>query len=72
MDAPRSPRLETDSMDPVDVPADRWWGAQMERSRRNFRIGDADLGLLPVVGVEAQTIPDHVFAAAEEGLHERA
>jgi fumarate hydratase, class II len=32
-------RRETDSFGPIDVPADRYWGAQTERSRRNFRIG---------------------------------
>ena len=32
-------RIETDSMGPVEVPADRLWGAQTERSRRNFTIG---------------------------------
>ena len=32
-------RTETDSMGPVEVPADALWGAQTERSRRNFRIG---------------------------------
>ncbi len=32
-------RIETDSLGPVEVPADRYWGAQTERSRRNFRIG---------------------------------
>ena len=32
-------RVETDSFGPIDVPADRYWGAQTERSRRNFRIG---------------------------------
>jgi len=31
-------RIETDSIGPIDVPADRLWGAQTERSRRNFRI----------------------------------
>jgi fumarate hydratase, class II len=38
---PRSPatRSETDSFGPIEVPADRYWGAQTERSRRNFRIG---------------------------------
>src|ERR1700704_3758906 len=37
----RSPsmRSETDSFGPIDVPADRYWGAQTERSRQNFRIG---------------------------------
>jgi fumarate hydratase, class II len=32
-------RTETDSFGPIDVAADRYWGAQTERSRRNFRIG---------------------------------
>jgi fumarate hydratase class II len=29
-------RTETDSFGPIDVPADAYWGAQTERSRRNF------------------------------------
>ncbi|MFL5044152.1 MAG: class II fumarate hydratase [Xanthobacteraceae bacterium] len=32
-------RTETDSFGPIEVPADRYWGAQTERSRHNFRIG---------------------------------
>ena len=32
-------RTETDSFGPIDVPADRYWGAQTQRSLRNFRIG---------------------------------
>ncbi|MDQ2955111.1 MAG: class II fumarate hydratase [Pseudomonadota bacterium] len=32
-------RTETDSFGPIEVPVDRYWGAQTERSRRNFRIG---------------------------------
>ncbi len=32
-------RIETDSLGPVEVAADRYWGAQTERSRRNFKIG---------------------------------
>jgi fumarate hydratase, class II len=36
---PGSMRTETDSFGPIDVPADRYWGAQTERSRQNFRIG---------------------------------
>jgi fumarate hydratase class II len=34
-----STRIETDSFGPIEVPADRYWGAQTERSRQNFRIG---------------------------------
>jgi fumarate hydratase class II len=39
--AARSPktRVETDTMGAVKVPADRYWGAQTERSLHNFRIG---------------------------------
>jgi fumarate hydratase class II len=33
-------RTETDSFGPIEVPADRYWGAQTERSRGNFRIGE--------------------------------
>jgi fumarate hydratase class II len=33
-----STRTERDTMGPVEVPADRLWGAQTERSRRNFTI----------------------------------
>jgi len=33
-------RTETDSFGPIEVPADSYWGAQTERSRNNFRIGD--------------------------------
>ena len=33
-------RIETDSMGPVEVAADRYWGAQTERSLHHFNIGD--------------------------------
>jgi fumarate hydratase class II len=32
-------RTETDSMGPIAVPADRYWGAQTERSLHHFNIG---------------------------------
>ena len=32
-------RVETDSFGPIAVPADKYWGAQTERSRHNFKIG---------------------------------
>ncbi len=32
-------RTETDTMGTVEVPADRYWGAQTQRSLENFRIG---------------------------------
>ena len=33
-------RTEYDSIGPVDVPADRYWGAQTQRSLQNFKIGN--------------------------------
>jgi len=41
-------RTEKDSFGPIDVPADRLWGAQTERSRKLFRISDERMPL-PVV-----------------------
>src|SRR5687768_13190741 len=35
----RSVRVETDTFGPIEVPADRYWGAQTQRSLQNFRIG---------------------------------
>ena len=32
-------REETDSFGPIEVAADKYWGAQTERSRNNFKIG---------------------------------
>lgn len=32
-------RIEKDTMGNVNVPADKYWGAQTERSRNNFKIG---------------------------------
>jgi fumarate hydratase class II len=41
-------RTETDSFGPIEVAADRYWGAQTERSRQNFRIGQ-DRMPMPIV-----------------------
>ena len=43
-----STRTESDSFGPIEVPADRYWGAQTERSRQNFRIGQ-DRMPMPIV-----------------------
>jgi fumarate hydratase, class II len=37
-------RIEKDSMGEVAVPADRYWGAQTQRSLENFEIGDVRFG----------------------------
>lgn len=34
-------RIEKDTMGEVKVPSNQYWGAQTERSRNNFKIGDA-------------------------------
>jgi len=34
-----SHRTESDSMGPIEVPSDRYWGAQTQRSLQNFKIG---------------------------------
>src|SRR5919107_2998728 len=34
-----STRIETDTFGPIEVPADKYWGAQTQRSIQNFRIG---------------------------------
>ncbi len=34
-----SKRIEKDSLGPVEVPADKYWGAQTQRSIENFKIG---------------------------------
>jgi fumarate hydratase class II len=39
MGATMATRTETDTMGAVEVPADRYWGAQTQRSLQNFRIG---------------------------------
>jgi fumarate hydratase class II len=36
----RKSRIESDSMGKIEVPADRYWGAQTERSLHHFEIGD--------------------------------
>ena len=36
-------RVETDSMGPIEVPADKYYGAQTMRSRMNFRIGSEQM-----------------------------
>ncbi len=43
-----SVRVETDTFGPIEVPADRYWGAQTQRSLQNFRIG-AEIMPAPLV-----------------------
>uniref|UniRef100_UPI003593136F lyase family protein n=1 Tax=Desulfococcus sp. TaxID=2025834 RepID=UPI003593136F len=75
-------RTETDSMGPIEVPADRYWGAQTQRSLENFPIGDERMprevirafGILKkacaqanmALGVLDPEVGRHIAAAAEE------
>ena len=34
----KATRIERDSFGPIDVPSDRLWGAQTQRSLQHFRI----------------------------------
>jgi fumarate hydratase class II len=49
----QSTRSETDSFGPIDVAADRYWGAQTERSRQNFKIGHdrMPIGIVHALGI---------------------
>ena len=44
-------RIEKDTMGEVKVPANRYWGAQTERSRNNFKIGPE--GSMPIEVIHA-------------------
>src|SRR6476661_5502439 len=60
-------RTETDSFGPIEVAADRYWGAQTERSRRNFRIGEERMPL-PLVKALAMVKKAAALANLELGL----
>src|SRR3990170_3445714 len=75
-------RTETDSLGPIEVPADRYWGAQTQRSLHHFSIGQdrmrvevvRALGLLKkacaLVNLELGELPKDkaglIVAAADE------
>ena len=42
-ESPQTYRQETDSFGPIDVPSNRYWGAQTQRSLGNFKIGDEQI-----------------------------
>ena len=52
-------RTETDSMGKVQVKNDKYWGAQTERSRQNFRIG---IEKMPIQLIRAFAILKHAAA----------
>lgn len=70
-------RTETDSMGAIEVPAERYWGAQTQRSLQNFPIGDERMPLAVVhalalikgaaagVNVELGLLPEELGRAIE-------
>ncbi|MFU8882053.1 MAG: class II fumarate hydratase [Rhodobacterales bacterium] len=58
-------RTETDSFGPLDVPADKYWGAQTQRSIRNFPIG---WERQPVAIVRALGVVKKAAAIVNEGF----
>jgi fumarate hydratase class II len=58
-------RTETDSFGPIEVPADRYWGAQTQRSLQNFKIGGERM---PAPLVRALGIQKAAAARANMGL----
>ena len=58
-------RIEHDTMGEVQVPAEKYWGAQTERSRNNFKIGPE--ATMPVEIIHAFA---HLKKAAAQANHE--
>jgi len=58
-------RTETDTFGPIDVPADRYWGAQTQRSLQNFKIGGERM---PAPVVHALGVVKRAAAIANVGL----
>ncbi len=58
-------RIETDTFGPIEVAADRYWGAQTQRSLENFRIGGERM---PAPVVHALGVVKRAAALANVGL----
>ena len=58
-------RIEHDSMGEVQVPADRYWGAQTQRSYENFKIG---VEKMPAEIIRAFAVLKKAAATANHGL----
>jgi fumarate hydratase class II len=58
-------RTETDSFGPLEVAADRYWGAQTERARQNFRIGAEGM---PIAVIRALGLVKRVAAEVNHDL----
>lgn len=58
-------RIEKDSLGDIKVPADKYWGAQTQRSHENFRIGG---DLMPIEMIHALAIIKKTAAIVNEEL----
>ncbi len=75
-------RIERDSMGEIEVPSDRLWGAQTQRSLENFKIGSERLPrslirslamikkCAAITNREAGDLPPHIAAAIDEAAQE--
>ena len=63
--SPEATRIETDTMGKVAVAADRYWGAQTQRSLQNFKIG---VERMPRPLVRGLGIVKHASATVNEAL----
>ena len=61
-------RIEKDTMGEVKVPADKYWGAQTERSRNNFKIGPAASMPLDIIYGFAHLKKAAAYANCELGV----
>ncbi|MCB0475858.1 MAG: class II fumarate hydratase, partial [Flavobacteriaceae bacterium] len=61
-------RIEKDTMGEVKVPADKYWGAQTERSRNNFKIGPSASMPLEIVHGFAYLKKAAAYANCELGV----
>lgn len=61
-------RIEKDTMGQVEVPSDKYWGAQTERSRNNFKIGPSASMPLDVVYGFAYLKKAAAYANCELGV----
>jgi fumarate hydratase, class II len=58
-------RTETDSFGPIEVPVEAYWGAQTERSRHNFAIGEEPM---PAPMIAALTLVKRAAAETNRAL----
>lgn len=60
-------RIEKDTMGPVEVPADKYWGAQTQRSINNFKIG-GEKNRMPIEIIKAFAILKKAAAETNANL----